>query len=419
MDFNTLTTTLSNFLAIFSLGYSNLWGSTLWLFVTLLAMEIVLFGIYYAFGAKNFVDAFWKVIFIGFWWWVVNAFPALTTMMLNSFVAWGNTAGGGGPVNILDPSAIAAQGMAAAEPITLAMENAGSLQVGRKLLLALLWLVVLLIFFIIAIQIFITVLEFYLVVALSSILLPFALLNKTKFLAEKAIGGVISFGIKLMVLAFLMTVAQPILALAVLPADPSYNQIMALVLTVGALGILVWNVPGIAAGMLAGSPSLTAGTAVQAAAIGAVGGGAAVAGGLAATRAAAALGGSAARGAANLGGGVRAGAALSSTFQTGGTGARVAGGVAGGIRGGASALTQSIRGGVSRLTSGATTGLKSSYQSGGRAALGLPSRTSTTAATSGSTARPSWAASAAKRAVTMAHMAGEARPGGSGPSITL
>ncbi|MCP4424160.1 MAG: conjugal transfer protein TrbL, partial [Chloroflexi bacterium] len=315
----------------------------LWLFVTLLAIEIVLFGIYYAFGAKNFVDAFWKVIFIGFWWWVVNAFPALTTMMLNSFVAWGNTAGGGGPVNILDPSAIAAQGMAAAEPITLAMENAGSLQVGRKLLLALLWLVVLLIFFIIAIQIFITVLEFYLVVALSSILLPFALLNKTKFLAEKAIGGVISFGIKLMVLAFLMTVAQPILALAVLPADPSYNQIMALVLTVGALGILVWNVPGIAAGMLAGSPSLTAGTAVQAAAIGAVGGGAAVAGGLAATRAAAALGGSAARGAANLGGGVRAGAALSSTFQTGGTGARVAGGVAGGIRGGASALTQSIR----------------------------------------------------------------------------
>ena len=124
MEFNTLTATLNNFLAIFSLGYHNLWASTLWLFVTLLAIEIVLFGIYYAFGAKNFVDAFWKVIFIGFWWWVVNAFPALTSMVMNSFVAWGNTAGGGGPMDILDPSAIAAQGMTAAEPITDAMKNA-------------------------------------------------------------------------------------------------------------------------------------------------------------------------------------------------------------------------------------------------------------------------------------------------------
>ena len=296
----------------------------------------------------------------------------------------------------------------------------GSLDSGyEKFCYALLWLVVVLIFFIIAIQIFITVLEFYLVVALSSILLPFALLDRTKFLAEKAIGGVISFGIKLMVLAFLMTVARPILALAVLPVDPSYNQIMALILTVGALAILVWNAPGIAAGMLAGSPSLTAGTAVQGAAVAAIGGGATVAGGLAATRAAAALGSSAASGAARLGGGVRAGATLGSTFQTGGTASRVAGGVAGGVVGGASVLTQSIRGSVSRLTAGATSRLTSDYQRGGRAALGLPARPSTTAGAGSSTARPSWAASAARRAATVAHLASEARPGGSGPRFTL
>ncbi len=419
MEFNTLTTTLNNFLTVFSLGYSNLWASTQWLFVTLLSIEIVLFGLYYAFGAKNYVDAFWKVLFIGFWWWVVNAFPTFTTMLLDSFVAWGNTAGGGGPGNILDPSAIATQGMAAARPITDALDALSDFDVGGKLLYALLWLIVLLIFFIIAIQIFITVLEFYLVVALSSILLPFALLDKTKFLAEKAIGGVISFGIKLMVLSFLMTAAQPILALAVLPADPTYNQIMALILTVGALAMLVWNAPGIAMGLLAGSPSLTAGTAFQAAAVGAIGGGAAVAGGLAATRAAASLGGGAARGAARLAGGVSAGAALSSALQTGGAASRLAGAVGGGLHGGGSALTQSIRGGISSMTAGATSAMKSSYQSGGRAALGLPARTTTTAATSATTAKPSWAAGAASRAATVARLAGEARPGGGGPSFTL
>jgi type IV secretion system protein TrbL len=263
MEFNTLTQTLNNFIGVFSLGYSNLWDSTLWLFVTLLSIEIVLFGLYYAFGAKNFVDAFWKVIFIGFWWWIVNSFPALASMLLESFVAWGNTAGGGGPINILNPSDIAGMGMTAAAPITQAMADAHWSAVGTKFIYALLWLVVIVLFFIIAIQIFITVLEFYLVVALTGILLPFALNNRTKFLAEKALGGVISFGIKLMVLTFIMTAAQPILATATLPIAPEYNQIMALILTVGALAILVWNAPGIAAGLLAGSPSLTAGTAVR------------------------------------------------------------------------------------------------------------------------------------------------------------
>ncbi len=416
MEFNTLTNTLNNFLAVFSLGYGNLWASTLWLFVTLLAIEICLFGLYFAFGAKNYVDAFWRVIFIGFWWWIVNAFPALSTMVMDSFVAWGNTAGGGGAANILDPSAIASLGAVAAVPIFDLMDSLGNFDIGKKLILSLLWLIVVLVFFIIAIQIFITMLEFYLMVALSSVLLPFGLLNKTKFLAEKALGGVISFGIKLMVLSFLMTVAQPILALAVLPPDPTYNDIMALILTVGAIAVLVWNAPGIAAGMLSGSPSLTAGTAVQGTAVGALAGSAAVAGSLAATRAAAALGSSAGHGAARLGGSVISGSALGSAVQTGGRAARIAGGVAGGIKGGASFLTQSSRGSFSDTLDG----LSESYINGGRAGVGLPKR-----ASGGPKAAPEWAtdpvkrAALLKRASTVARLASEARPSGGGPSVSL
>lgn len=419
MDFNALTKTLSNFISVFSLGYSNLWASTLWLWTTLLAIEIVLFGIYYAFGAKNFIDAFWKVLFIGFWWWIVNAFPAITSLMMNSFVAWGNTAGGGGAMDLLDPSAIAARGVVAAKPIADAMGTADMFDVGRKILLAVLWLVVLLVFFIIAIQVFITVLEFYLVVAISSVLLPFGLLKKTKFLAEKVIGGVISFGVKLMVLSFLLTVAGPLLATASLPADPTYNDIMALILTVGALALLVWNAPGIAAGLLAGAPSLTAGTAVQGAAVGAMGGAAAVSAGLAATRAAASLGGAGARGAAGIAGGVRAGSVLGSATQTGSTASRIAGGVSGAVMGGASALTQSARGSVAKITSKATSGLRDSYMNGGRAAVGLAPRSTTTGASSAPSAKPAWAANAARRASAMAHLSSEARPGGSGPAVKL
>lgn len=420
MEFNALTTTLTNFISIFSLGYSNLWASTLWLWTTLLAIEIILFGIYFAFGAKNFADAFWKVIFIGFWWWIVNAFPTIANLFMNSFVAWGNTAGGGGPTYLLDPSSVAGLGLDAGEPLLDAIDRADTFDVGTKILLALLWLIVILVFFLIAIQIFITVLEFYLVVAISSILLPFGLLKRTKFLAEKVMGGLISFGVKLMVLSFLMTAAGPVLVGASLPANPGYNEILGLVLTVGALAILVWNAPGIAAGMLAGSPSLTAGTVAQGAAMGVAGGAVVTSGGFAATRAAASLAGAGARGAAGLAGGVRAGAALGSAVQTGGTAARIAGGAYGGAVGGANALIRSTTSSVSNVASRSTARLRNSYLNGGRAAVGLPARPTTTAAPAPApTARPAWADNAARRAATLGHMTNEARPGGSGPNVRL
>ena len=63
-------------------------------------------------------------------------------------------------------------------------------------------------YFLIGIQIFITYLEFYVIATLALILLPFGVNRRTAFLGEKAIGAVLSFGIKLMVLAFIAAVAD-------------------------------------------------------------------------------------------------------------------------------------------------------------------------------------------------------------------
>jgi type IV secretion system protein TrbL len=60
-----------------------------------------------------------------------------------------------------------------------------------------------------AIQVFLSVLEYYLITAVAGILVPLGLLPQTKFLAEKAIGAVVSPGIKLMVLAFIVAVTNP------------------------------------------------------------------------------------------------------------------------------------------------------------------------------------------------------------------
>ena len=173
-------------------------------------------------------------------------------------------------------------------------------------------LIIMLCFFIIGIQIFITYLEFYIVAALALILIPFGVNKHTAFLGEKAIGAVLSFGIKLMVLAFIASIAIPLVKQWSLPVDPSNKQIFCLLLGSLAITFLAWHAPGLAAGLLSGSPSLTGGSA---AGFALAGGAAAVGLGLAgsvAARGAMEAGAKATRAAANAGG------QMTGAYSTGG-----------------------------------------------------------------------------------------------------
>jgi len=53
------------------------------------------------------------------------------------------------------------------------------------------WLIVILWFFVLAIQLFITLIEFKLTTLAGFVWVPFALWNKTAFLAEKVLGNVV------------------------------------------------------------------------------------------------------------------------------------------------------------------------------------------------------------------------------------
>jgi type IV secretion system protein TrbL len=66
-------------------------------------------------------------------------------------------------------------------------------------------------YFIIAIQVFVTYLEFGIVSTLGLILIPFGVLKHTSFLCEKVFGAIISFGVKLMVLGLLVSITVPVL----------------------------------------------------------------------------------------------------------------------------------------------------------------------------------------------------------------
>ena len=171
------------------------------------------------------------------------------------------------------------------------------------------WGVVIITFFILAVQMFVTIIEFKLTSLAGFILVPFALWNRTSFLAERVLGNVVSSGIKVMVLAVIVGIGSNFFTeftTALQGQEPDIGQALSLMLaslTMFGLGIFG---PSIASGLVAGAPQLGAGAALGTTAgvagITMLGGGAAIGG-------ARALGGAAL-------GTVRAGTSMGSAAST-------------------------------------------------------------------------------------------------------
>lgn len=273
MQFNTLTLTLQNFITAFSAGYGHLQGPIENLLALLIGIEVVLLGLWIALGAgDNVVFVFKKVLHIGAWVWIVDSFPTLAKAFVESSVRAGLLAGGGTSDTslILDPSRLAGYGLDATQPLAQKLEDLGTFDVPDLLVFGLGYLAIMACFVLMAINLFLAVLEYYLFVACVGILLPFGLLAPTRFLAEKAIGAVVAAGIKLMVLSFITSVLDPVLrGMHFQGPEIALNELWAMLLTLCAMTALCWKAPALAASLLAGSPHLSGSEVVATGAAGA------------------------------------------------------------------------------------------------------------------------------------------------------
>ena len=265
-----LTDIILAFHNVFSAGFGFLTPKANTLIGLLAAIEIAVAGLFWALKGQDFTAAFIKkLLHIGFFVFLVANWPALTDAVMNSFVMAGATAAGGTTVNLADPSWIVQQGLMVSQPISDKLDQMSSTanplsvlsNLGQLIQYGIALIIILIAFFIIAIQCFITYVEFWIVAVLGLILIPFGVNKHTAFLAEKAIGAVISQGIKLMVLAFILSVVHPVLVALTMPANPSLQLAYELVLTALAIAMLAVHAPALAGGLLSGSPSLHAGSA--------------------------------------------------------------------------------------------------------------------------------------------------------------
>ena len=356
---------LNTFSTYIDSGFGLLQGEVAFLTATLIVIDMTIAGLYWAMshatgqGEDVIAKLIRKVLYVGAFAYIIGNFNWLAGIVFRSFAGLGIMATGSAITmeNFLQPGRLAKTGIDAGAPILKQIgDMAGFPEVFANLdpivVMFLAWLVVVLCFFVLAIQLFITLIEFKLTTLAGFVLVPFALWNKTAFLAEKVLGNVVSAGIKVLVLAVIVGIGSGLFAqFQIHPAEPSIDH--ALVIMLASLTLLALGIfgPGIATGLVSGAPQLGAG-AMAGAAIGAAG--TAVAVGAAAT---------------GVGGAVMAGARMApAAAKLAGSGARAATSAASSAKSAFQAGSAAAGGGAKGVMAGLGNVAKTGAQSTGRAA---------------------------------------------------
>ncbi len=253
-------------------GFGLVSGDVGFLASSLIVIDVTLALLFWTWGGGEDILArlVKKTLHIGFFAFLITNWNALAKIVYLSFSGLGLKAAGSGTADdLLHPGRIASVGIDAGRPL---LEQA-SLLVGpvglftnfvQIAVLLVAWAIVLLAFMVIAIQLFVTLIEFKLVTLAGFVLVPFGLFGRTAFLAERVLGNVMATGVKVLVLAVIIGIGSTIFDefVAELSAEPTLEEVASIILaSLTLLGLSIFG-PAIASGLVSGGPQLGAGAAI-------------------------------------------------------------------------------------------------------------------------------------------------------------
>ena len=386
------TGVIDHFLEVFTRyidgGFGLLGGEVAFIATTLIVIDVTLAALFWSWGADDDIIArlVKKTLFVGVFAYIIGNWNNLARIIFESFAGLGLKASGTSfsTADLLRPGKVAQTGLDAGRPLLDSISSLmgywsffeNFIQIACMFFA---WVLVLLAFFILAVQLFVTLIEFKLTTLAGFVLIPFGLFGKSAFMAERVLGNVISSGIKVLVLAVIIGIGSTLFSEFTTGfggATPSIDDAMAIVLAaLSLLGLGIFG-PGIASGIVSGGPQLSAGAAV---------GTGLAAGGVVALGAGAV--GAAASGGASLAGGAAA-AARGGAALAGGASTAYSLGVA---RAGGSAAASPLK----RAAARAAESMRSNFNAGGKAAFEVTGGTSTAGTIGGDAAETPSAGSAA------------------------
>ena len=335
------------------------------IFASLAVLDLGWWGIKNVLKKNDLADfiggATLKISSIFFFYTIVSYAPTWMPLITSSFMQMGQGIGGGGAA-ATTPSGIMAEAFSVISTLWTTVQAQSSWDhLATNVLFAMVAVITsvfgLIGFGLVALQLFMTQVEMYLVGGAGLVMLGFTGSGMTSSFGEKYIGYMISIGIKLLVIYAIVGLGQNVInsEIAYINAWTSATPPLDL-LSVGATmliyGVIGMQVPGMAGSLMNGSPNMSLGN---------------VAGG-----AAAIAGGAMAAGGAALAGYAGATKSLDKMAEMVGAGVSGAGGSAGGIGGSDSlgALSSMTGGGASAgAGSGTASSAASVPASGGADAL--------------------------------------------------
>lgn len=265
--FGALTDALTTIVTTIDDRYSEVASKTDALLGALFVIDVVLWGCWITLGAESVSSFARKFVSIQIWLFIIRGFHGIAKWLMHTLVGAASSAargsGGGGVKTLLDPSAIAGMGLDATLPLAEKIDKISRWDVGTRILIGLIFLALMLAFIVMAVNIAIAVIEYYMYLTLGSLLIPFALLAQTRFLADKGINAVLAATLKLTAYAFVVAIIQPILGNVEFHEDfgqkdgLNWNDIFSMVLVVAFCVGMVLKAPQIAAGLIHGSPSVS------------------------------------------------------------------------------------------------------------------------------------------------------------------
>lgn len=267
MDPASVNSFLDQFLAVANSGFGLIQGDVTYVLNALIIISITLAGAQWALsGEAPMAPFFRKVLFVGLFAWLINNWNFLATTIVRSGAQLGLNAGGGGMTmaELHNPGRVGQIGVelfgrtiALAEGMNIFTDFASMLTVWVAAFLVMLG------FFVLALQLFVSLIAFKLGSLAAFVALPWGIFNGTAWVAERPLGWVVGCAIRLFVLAVVASVSMTFVN--TLPA--TFTLDFGGVLNVLLFGItvlaLAWFAPMLASEVVQGQPHLSGSDAVR------------------------------------------------------------------------------------------------------------------------------------------------------------
>jgi type IV secretion system protein TrbL len=283
MNDTSFTGLLDQYQTAINSAYGNLASDINWLLWAMITFNIVLAGFQWMFSEDNVAPQLVrKMLFLGFFVWLVNNWAMLTNTLLNTMMMLGMKAAdtplstsAPSPENILGYGyhsffELLDQMQSLAEGWTGALTNLPTI-----LILGFAGVVILGAFLVIAIQMAVSLLFFKIGSLAVLILLPFGMLNHTAFIAERPLGWVIASGVRVMILTLVCSIGFNVFGSLRITSE-NVSIPLAINVAIQAILLMVISICAtrLAGDLMSGGPTLGAGNVAGAAAGAALAGGA-------------------------------------------------------------------------------------------------------------------------------------------------